>query len=70
MLERTDWLYPLVITLISSVPHVEEGMIRWNTADGRVEVYDGASWGSCSWNIEALASDAEDLAISLAISLG
>ena len=29
-------------------PYVEEGMIRWNTADGRVEVYDGTSWGSRS----------------------
>ena len=52
-------------------PYVEEGMIRWNTADGRVEVYDGASWGSVVGTSGGISfADAEDLAISLAISLG
>ena len=49
----------------------EAGMIRWNTADGRVEVYDGASWGSVVGTSGGISfADAEDLAISLAISLG
>ena len=52
-------------------PYVEEGMIRWNTADGRVEVYDGTSWGSVVGTSGGISfADAEDLAISLAISLG
>ena len=51
--------------------YAEEGMIRWNTADGRVEVYDGASWGSVVGTSGGISfADAEDLAISLAISLG
>jgi len=46
-------------------------MIRWNTADGRVEVYDGTSWGSVVGTSGGISfADAEDLAISLAISLG
>ena len=49
----------------------ETGMIRWNTADGRVEVYDGTSWGSVVGTSGGISyADAEDLAISLAISLG
>ena len=49
----------------------EAGMIRYNTADGRVEVYSGTSWGSVVGTSGGISfADAEDLAISLAISLG
>ena len=49
----------------------ETGMIRWNTADARVEVFDGTSWVSVAGTSGGISfADAEDLAISLAISLG
>jgi len=49
----------------------ETGMIRWNTADARVEVFDGASWVSVAGTSGGISfADAEELAISLAIILG
>ena len=46
-------------------------MVRWNTADARVAVFDGTNWVSVAGTSGGISlSDAEDLAISLAISLG
>ena len=57
---KFDGTYGLVIpvgdnTNKSPATYREAGMIRWNTADARVEVYDGSSWGSRSWNIGGIS---------------
>ena len=49
----------------------EVGMLRFNTADGRVEAYDGATWGSVAGATGSITRiDAEDIAIVNAIIFG
>jgi len=49
----------------------EVGMIRFNTADGRVEAFDGATWGSVAGATGSITRvDAEDIAIVNAIIFG
>ena len=73
---KFDGTYGLVLpvgdnTNKPSATYRETGMVRWNTSDARVEVYDGTSWVSVAGTSGGISlSDAEDLAISLAISLG
>ena len=73
---KFDGTYGLVLpvgdnTNKPSATYREAGMVRWNTADARVEVFDGNSWVSVAGTSGGISlSDAEDLAISLAISLG
>jgi hypothetical protein len=46
-------------------------MIRFNTADGRVEAFDGATWGSVAGATGSITRvDAEDIAIVNAIIFG
>ena len=49
---------------------VETGMVRYNTVESRVEVYDG-SWGSVAGAGAGISQgDAENIALELVISLG
>ena len=49
----------------------ETGMIRFNTTDGRVEVFDGTIWTSVAGAQSGITfSDAEDLAFGIVLSLG
>ena len=49
----------------------EIGMIRFNSDDERVEVYDGTSWASVAGAASGLdANDAEELAIGIVLALG
>ena len=49
----------------------ETGMIRFNTADGRVEAYDGQQWGSVAGATGSITRiDAEYLAIETVLILG
>ena len=47
------------------------GMIRYNTADQRVELYDGSSWGSIAGSSGAVSIiDATEIAVEYALALG
>ena len=47
------------------------GMIRYNTADQRVELYDGVQWGSIAGSSGAVSIiDATEIAIKYAVTLG
>jgi len=47
------------------------GMIRYNTNDQRVELYDGSSWGSIAGSSGAVSIlDATDIAIKIALTYG
>jgi hypothetical protein len=49
----------------------ETGMLRFNTADGRVEAYDGAVWGSVAGATGSITRiDAEYLAVETVLHLG
>ena len=49
----------------------EVGMLRFNTADGRVEAFDGSTWGSVAGATGSISRiDAEDIAIVNAIIFG
>jgi len=49
----------------------ETGMTRFNTTDGRVEVYDGANWISVAGAESGISrSDAENIAFEIVLSLG
>ena len=49
----------------------ETGMIRYNTSDARVEVYNGTQWESVAGSSAGISrADAEDIALSIVISLG
>jgi len=49
----------------------EVGMLRFNTADGRVEAYDGAQWGSVAGATGSITRvDAEEIAIVTALIIG
>jgi cytoskeletal protein CcmA (bactofilin family) len=49
----------------------ELGMTRFNTTDGRMEVYDGANWVSVAGAGAGISrSDAENLAFEIVLSLG
>jgi hypothetical protein len=49
----------------------ETGMMRFNTADGRVEVFDGATWSSTAGATGAITRiDAEFLAVETVLHLG
>ena len=46
-------------------------MLRFNTADGRVEAFDGATWGSVAGATGAINRiDAEFLAVETVLHLG
>jgi hypothetical protein len=50
---------------------VETGMVRYNTTDGRVEVYTGTYWSGIAGTVGGVtASEAENLGITSAIMLG
>jgi WD40 repeat protein len=47
------------------------GMVRYNTADERVELYDGTAWGSIAGSSGAVSViDATEIAIKYAVTLG
>ena len=47
------------------------GMIRYNTNDQRVELYDGTSWGSIAGSSGAVSIlDATEIAIKIALTYG
>jgi len=49
----------------------ETGMTRFNTTDGRVEVYDGDNWISVAGSAAGISrSDAENIAFEIVLSLG
>jgi hypothetical protein len=49
----------------------ETGMVRFNTADGRVEAFDGQQWGSVAGQTGAITRiDAEYLAVETVLYLG
>ena len=46
-------------------------MMRWNTTDGRLEIYDGTQWDSVAGSSGAVsAQDAEEIAIKMAVTIG
>lgn len=73
---KFDGTYGIVIPVGDSLNRpdpafVETGMMRWNTADSRVEVYDGTVWTSVAGSGSGIsANDAENLAITMAIIFG
>ena len=47
------------------------GMIRYNTNDERVELYDGVQWGSIAGSSGAVSIiDATEIAVQMAVTLG
>ena len=51
--------------------YTEIGMLRFNSADGRVEAYDGSVWGSVAGQTGSISRiDAEDIAITMAVIFG
>lgn len=47
------------------------GMMRWNTTDGRLEIYDGTAWDSVAGSSGAVSqTDAQNIALELVLSLG
>ena len=47
------------------------GMIRYNTNDERVELYDGSQWGSIAGSSGAVSIiDATEIAVQIAVTLG
>lgn len=47
------------------------GMTRWNTTDGRLEIYDGTSWDSVAGTSGSVSTtDAENIALEIVLSLG
>ena len=49
----------------------ETGMMRLNTADNRVEIFDGTSWVSVAGSASGITTaDAESIALELVLSLG
>ena len=47
------------------------GMRRWNTTDGRLEIYDGSAWDSVAGSSGAVSqTDAQNIALELVLSLG
>jgi len=47
------------------------GMIRYNTNDERVELYDGTQWGSIAGSSGAVSIiDATEIAVQMAVTLG
>ena len=46
-------------------------MTRWNTTDGRLEIYDGSAWDTVAGSSGAVSAlDAENIAIQTAIIMG
>ena len=47
------------------------GMTRWNTTDGRLEIYDGTVWDTVAGSSGAVSqTDAQNIALELVLSLG
>ena len=47
------------------------GMTRWNTTDGRLEIYDGSAWDTVAGSSGAVSqTDAQNIALELVLSLG
>ena len=47
------------------------GMTRWNTTDGRLEIYDGTVWDTIAGSSGAVSqTDAQNIALELVLSLG
>ena len=47
------------------------GMMRWNTTDGRLEIYDGTQWDTVAGSSGAVSqTDAQNIALELVLSLG
>jgi len=52
-------------------PSPPVGMTRWNTTDGRLEIYDGTSWDSVAGTSGSVSTtDAENIALEIVLSLG
>jgi len=46
-------------------------MTRWNTTDGRLEIYNGTSWESVAGTSGSVSTtDAENIALEIVLSLG
>ena len=53
------------------VINTETGMVRFNTAEQRVEIYDGTDWVSVAGSASGITvGDAESIALELILSLG
>ncbi len=47
------------------------GMMRWNTTDGRLEIYDGTQWDSVAGSSGSVSqTDAQNIALELVLSMG
>ena len=47
------------------------GMMRWNTTDGRLEIYDGTQWDTVAGSPGAvIQTDAQNILLELVLSLG
>jgi hypothetical protein len=53
------------------VTYTEQGMMRYNSADGRVEIWDGSNWVSVAGAQSGVTrAEAEDIALEIVLSLG
>ena len=53
------------------VAYTEQGMMRYNSADGRVEIWDGSNWVSVAGAQSGVTrAEAEDIALEIVLSLG
>jgi len=65
-----DLLFPVGSTVDRPVTGLL-GMIRYNTNDERVELYDGVQWGSIAGSSGAVSIiDATEIAVQMAVTLG
>ena len=73
---KFDGTYGMVLPVGTSenrpIPaYRETGMMRFNSQDSRVEVFDGTSWVSVAGSSGSItAIDAEDIAITMALMIG
>ena len=67
----TDGVVLPVGTSIQRHPSPPLGMTRWNTTDGRLEIYNGTSWESVAGTSGSVSTtDAENIALEIVLSLG
>ena len=53
------------------VAYTEQGMMRYNSVDGRVEIWDGSNWVSVAGAQSGVTrAEAEDIALEIVLSLG
>ena len=70
-IEGTDGVVLPVGTSAERHPAPPLGMTRWNTTDGRLEIYNSTSWESVAGTSGSVSTtDAENIALQVVLSLG